>query len=39
MLASVVARDLEEDLASVEASVPDLISVEEVERMASARKT
>ena len=33
------AREFEEDLASVEASVADLISAEEAEDMAGSRKT
>jgi hypothetical protein len=39
ILASAEAIELEEDLASVVASVGDLISVEEVEDMAGADKT
>lgn len=39
MLARAKAQDIEEDLASVEASVADLISVEEVEDMAGAKRT
>ena len=34
MIASVEARELEEDLAGVEASVGDLIGAEETEAMA-----
>ena len=39
MVAIAAAIDLEEDLASVEASVADLITVEEAEDMAGASRT
>ena len=39
MLASAKAIDLEEDLASVEASVGDLITTEKAEDMAGAGRT
>ena len=39
MLASVEAIELEEDLASIEASVADLITAEEVEDMVGAGRT